>query len=126
MLQPTQVYLLGGAIEYVIDLKRRVEELEKRLEKPIFKQDVEVTVEKSMAVMKISCAWQDGLLIDILQMMVDLHLEVVVANAKVSDATLNATLKAKVSDITDHKSLSANIYYFCNGIDNDRRLNIEG
>lgn len=64
-----------------------------------------------MAVMKISCAWQDGLLIDILQMMVDLHLEVVVANAKVSDATLNATLKAKVrsSDLDNGENKKAEI-----------------
>jgi len=104
VLQPTKVSLLGDAIEYVADLQRQVRELEstakKRSEKPI-KQYVDVTIEKSMAVMKISCAWQDSLLIGILQKMADLRLEVVDAHAEVSDDILNATLKAKVSEIID-------------------------
>ena len=99
-LQPDKVSLLGDAIEYVKDLQRRLEELESnrnKVEKVSVKQYVEVTVEKRMAILKISCAWQDGLLIDILQKMTGLQLEVVDATAKASNGVLKATLKAKVS-----------------------------
>jgi len=99
VFQPNKESLLADAIEYVIELERQVKELEstakKRSEKTI-KQDVEVTIEKSMAVMKISSAWQDDQLVDILQKMEDLQLEVVAVNAEVFDNKLKATLKAKV------------------------------
>lgn len=88
--QPNKLSLLGDAIEYVRELERQVDELKSTA------KSVEVSVEKGMAVLKISCAWRDGLLIDILQKMIDLRLEVVDAHARVSDDVLHATLKTKV------------------------------
>jgi hypothetical protein len=125
------VSLLGDAIEYVKKLQRRVEEIEsneKKQEKVSVKQHVEVTIEKTVAITKLSCAWKDGLLIDILQRMTHLQLEVVDATAKVSDGVLKATLKAKVStDIIF--SVSSKFKrpnpFFCEGI-NYHRLNIAG
>ncbi|KAG0621978.1 hypothetical protein M758_3G063300 [Ceratodon purpureus] len=94
-----KVSLLGDTIAYVRVLQSRVEELESNKKKSVkssAKQHVEVNIEKSIAVFKISCAWKDGLLIDILQRMVNFQLKVVDATAKVSDGFLKATLKAKV------------------------------
>lgn len=108
-----KVSLLGDAIEYVKKLQRRLEEIEsneKKQEKVSVKQHVEVTIEKTVAITKLSCAWKDGLLIDILQRMTHLQLEVVDATAKVSDGVLKATLKAKVTTSEkDNKEKTAEI-----------------
>lgn len=115
MFQPNKEALLADAIEYVIELERQVRELEstaKKRSETTIKQDVDVTIEKSMAVMKISSAWQDDQLVDILQKMEDLQLQVVDVNAEVIDNKLKATLKAKVSEMNGSISTSACVLFF--------------
>lgn len=129
-LQPDKVSLLGDAIEYVRDLQRRLEELEssrKKLEEESVTQHVEVTIEKSISVSKIACAWRDGLLVDILLRMINLQLEVVDATAKVSNGVLKATLKAKVrTDITCSVPSDFAFIILCEGINEAHCLNVVG
>ncbi|XP_047981231.1 transcription factor BHLH42 isoform X2 [Salvia hispanica] len=105
--------ILADTIEYLKQLKRRIQQLEaesernaRRREKCRLRTDmskrpkvgatVEVSIIESDALVDISCVDKSGLLLDLMQMLRDLGLHVTTAHSSINNGTFNAELRAKV------------------------------
>ncbi|KAL1547259.1 transcription factor BHLH42 isoform X1 [Salvia divinorum] len=105
--------ILTDTIEYLKQLKRRIQQLEAeserstgRREKSELRRDggkrpkvgatVEVSIIESDALVEISCLDKSGLLLDLMQMLRGLGLHVTTAHSSINNGTFNAELRAKV------------------------------
>ncbi|KAG6438326.1 hypothetical protein SASPL_103264 [Salvia splendens] len=105
--------ILADTIDYLKQLKRRIQQLETESERNVGRREksrlrtdggkrpkvgatVEVSIIESDALVDISCVDKSGLLLDLMQMLRDLGLHVTTAHSSINNGTFNAELRAKV------------------------------
>ncbi|XP_010545177.1 PREDICTED: truncated basic helix-loop-helix protein A [Tarenaya hassleriana] len=118
-----KVSILGDTIEYVKQLRARIQDLEvhsriietekhsqKRMrpsrKNPDSSEMVEVSIIESDALLEMRCEYREGLLIDVLQVLRELRIETTAVHSAVNGGVFTAEIRAKVKDTLRGKKVT--------------------
>ncbi|KAL3644862.1 hypothetical protein CASFOL_010042 [Castilleja foliolosa] len=116
--------ILGDAIEYLKQLKKKIQELEFERDEPTRGRDttrkinkgvksrpramaeVEVSIIESDALVEIECLQKEGLFLAIMEVLGELRVEVTTVQSSINDGVFAAELRAKVKENVNGKRAS--------------------
>ncbi|PIN25844.1 hypothetical protein CDL12_01396 [Handroanthus impetiginosus] len=123
-----KVSILGDTIEYVKQLRKKIQDLEaeksgpkrkmrivehggdggkaKVVEEPPPTAAVEVSIIESDALVEIECVHKEGLLLDVMKVLRELRIEVTTVQSSISNGVFAAELRAKVKESANGRKAS--------------------
>ncbi|KAK7336741.1 hypothetical protein VNO77_17287 [Canavalia gladiata] len=101
--------ILGDTIEYIKQLREKIENLEAR-DRHMKKRrvrEVEVSIIESDALLELECVHREGLLLDVIKVLREMGIEVITVQSLVNDdGMLVAEIRAKVKEHANEKRVS--------------------